>query len=270
LDAVIEPAPCSFCGSAAYTMVAGFDAAPPGETDFGFAPYRRELWQCQSCGHVVNHHQMPLAQLYQGNYSHATYGDGLAKTFDRIMALPESQSDNRLRVERINEYAAAVDIASPRCALDIGAGLGVFPAALAPTGWECLAIEPDPGTAAHIRDRVGIGVCCGDFLTMAPEQTFDLITLNKVLEHVEDPSAMLNRTAAWLSARGVIYVELPDGEAALLDSPVREEFFVEHFAAYSVASLALLCRKAGFHADRIERLREPSGKYTLAAFLSPS
>jgi len=39
-----------------------------------------------------------------------------------------------------------------------------------------------------------------------------------------------------------------------------------HFAAYSVASLAFLCGKAGVRADRIERLREPSHKCTLAAF----
>lgn len=249
-------------------MVGEFDAPPPGETDFGFAPYHRELWQCQACGHIVNQHKMPLSQLYQGNYAHATYGEGLAHSFDRVMALPDCQSDNRLRVARINDFAAMAMITAPRRALDIGAGLGVFPAALSRTDWVCLAIEPDPRTAAHIRDHAGIETRCGDFLTLVPEPTFDLVTLNKVLEHVEDPVAMLRRATAWLSARGVIYVELPDGEAAILDDPRREEFFVEHFDAYSVASLALLCRKAGCRMDRIDRLREPSGKYTLAAFLS--
>ena len=270
LAAIAEFAPCGLCGADTHQNVGAFDAAPPGETDFGFAPYRRELWQCRSCGHVVNRHDMPLARLYEGDYAHATYGDELARTFDKIMALPAGQSDNRLRVERINSYAGTVGIAAPRRALDVGAGLGVFPAALAPTGWQCLAIEPDPGTAAHIRDHAGIEVRCGDFLDMAPEQDFDLLTLNKVLEHIPDPSAMLSRAAAWLSPRGVIYVELPDGEAALSDSPGREEFFVEHIAAYSMASLALTCRQAGVRADRIERLREPSGKYPLAAFMTPS
>ncbi len=258
------------CGGTAQRSVGAFDAAPEGETDFGFIPYRRELWQCQSCGHIVNHHHMPLARIYQGDYAHATYGEGLAGTFDRIMSLPHCQSDNRLRVERINDYARAVGITAPRQMLDVGSGLGVFPAALAPTGWDCLAVDPDSTAAAHIRDCAGIEARCGDFLDMAPERAFDLVTLNKVLEHVADPQTMLARTAAWLSARGVIYVELPDGEAAIADGPGREEFFVEHFAAYSVASLALLCAKSGVRADRIERLREPSGKYTLAAFLSPS
>jgi hypothetical protein len=48
----------------------------------------------------------------------------------------------------------------------------------------------------------------------------------------------------------------------------REEFFIEHLAVYSMASLALLARSAGLRVERAERIREPSTKYTLYAFLS--
>jgi hypothetical protein len=89
-----------------------------------------------------------------------------------------------------------------------------------------------------------------------------------VLEHVPEPVPMLARAGAWLAPGGFVYVEVPDGEAAARDGAGREEFFIDHWHAFSAASLAMLASRAGFHAAAIERLREPSGKFTLRAFLT--
>jgi hypothetical protein len=67
---------------------------------------------------------------------------------------------------------------------------------------------------------------------------------------------------------GIVYVELPDGEAAISEGAGREEFFIEHYHAFSMSSAALLARCAGFTPLLIERLREPSGKFTLRVFCS--
>ncbi len=260
--------PCSMCGGAAQMMIHRFDARPEGENDFGFAPYRRELWRCAACGHVINRHSFPLDRLYAANYVDAVYGDKLGQTFARIMALPPDRSDNRQRVQRIEAYVATREAALPRRALDVGAGLGVFPAALAEAGWECLAIDPDPRATAHIEAHTRAAARCGDFSTLNGERRFALVSFNKVLEHVRPMVAMLARSKEWLLPKGLVYVELPDGEAALDAGPEREEFFVEHYCAFSLASFALLALKAGFRAERIERIREPSGKYTLYGYLS--
>jgi hypothetical protein len=83
---------------------------------------------------------------------------------------------------------------------------------------------------------------------------------------------MLRRCHTFLEPGGTVYVELPDGEAAARDpdGPDREEFFIEHLWAFSPRSLELLAERAGFAADRVERIREPSDKYTLFGFLTPS
>jgi hypothetical protein len=84
---------------------------------------------------------------------------------------------------------------------------------------------------------------------------------------VTDPVAMLRRAAAHLASDGAVYIELPDGEAAMHDGPGREEFFIDHHHVFSRKSLGVLAQRAGFSIIEDERLREPSSKYTLHAFL---
>ena len=61
---------------------------------------------------------------------------------------------------------------------------------------------------------------------------------------------MLARARSFVAEGGVVYVEVPDGEARGRDGPGREEFFVEHLHVFSAASLALLADRAGFCAAR--------------------
>jgi SAM-dependent methyltransferase len=259
---------CTLCGSAARTRLADYTAPPPGETDFGIPGYRRALWRCDGCGHIVNEHGFDLATtLYQGAYAEATYGDKMRATFAKIMGLPPERSDNRQRVARVERFAAEHGLTGERTLLDVGSGLGVFPAAMREAGWTATALDPDPRACAMVEELAGVATLCGDFMTLTPPGRYDLVTFNKVLEHVQPMAAMLARTRDYLSPRGAVYVELPDGEAAALDTPDREEFFVEHYCAFSMASLALLIRQAGFRALSVERVREPSGKYTLRAFM---
>jgi SAM-dependent methyltransferase len=154
--------------------------------------------------------------------------------------------------------------------LDVGSGLCVFPARMKEEGWDCTALDPDPRTVKHARQYIGIDAICGDFLSSIRIPSFDLITFNKVLEHVENPVGMLEKSHAHLCAHGVVYVELPDGEAAISAGARREEFFIEHFHVFSLTSFSLLANRAGFSIDCIERIREPSMKYTLRAFLHPT
>jgi SAM-dependent methyltransferase len=261
---------CPVTGARDWRLVKSYDAPPPGETDFGLNPYRRDLLESPSTGHVVNRHAMDLSSLYAGDYWDRTYGGGrIAATFDKIMALPRDRSDNAGRIARIEAFWAARRDGMDRVVLDVGSGLAVFPAGMKRIGWEAHALDPDPRAAAHAEERAGVHGIVADFMTDAPTRRFPLITFNKVLEHVRDPVAMLRRAEAALAPGGAVYVELPDGEGALAAAgPDREEFFVEHYCAFSAVSYAMLARRAGFRVDLVERVVEPSGKYTLRGFLS--
>jgi 2-polyprenyl-3-methyl-5-hydroxy-6-metoxy-1,4-benzoquinol methylase len=262
------------CGLDRRTTVHVYEAAPEGEVRFerGGGEYRRELRRCDVDGHVVSVHGMNLSGLYAGDYVDATYGpDGMRRTLERVLALPPERSDNAGRVERLQRYAVDLGVARP-AVLDVGSGTGVFPNRLAALGWDVVALDPDERAVAHLREVAGVPAVHADFLTDDLDGLghHDLVTFNKVLEHVLDPVAMLARARALLRPEGAVYAELPDGEAAAIEGFGREEFFIDHHHVFSVASAALLATAAGFEVQAIERLREPSSKYTLRLFLRTS
>ena len=146
----------------------------------------------------------------------------MAATFRKIMNLPDEASDNRARAARVNAYGREnLASAASFSLLDVGSGLAVFPAAMKELGWSCTALDPDSRGAEHARSLAGVEAMAADFMTVSGIARFDVISFNKVLEHVLDPVAMLSRAKDFLTDGGFIYVELPDGEAALEAGPER-------------------------------------------------
>lgn len=243
---------------------------PVGETRFDLKgqPYRRAYDRCELCGHFFSRHDLDLSGLYSADYVDATYGgiDGMRKQLERIRALPPEHSDNFARVQRIMQFFEDNPVQGRRL-LDVGAGIGVFPSAMKNLGWEIVAIEPDPRTVEHLRSNVCIEAFCEDFRTLSPADLgyFDLVTFNKVLEHVNDPVTLLKKGASFLGDGGCVYIELPDADATI-EGFTREEFFIDHHHVFSKTSTALLIRNANLLAIRIEALKEASGKYSIAGF----
>lgn len=265
------------CGNDRFDTVFDYREPPVGEVRFAFSGgggYRREVLRCTRCGHFLSVHDMDTSKLYEGAYVDATYGgDGLRRAFDRIVALDPGRSDNVGRVSRVVAHArshfGAQRADGPLTILDVGSGLCVFLHRVhATTPWVATALDPDERAAQHARDCAGVNAICGDFMRITPPSRFDMVSFNKVLEHVTDPVAMLRHALGFLAPGGFIYVELPDGEAAQAEGPGREEFFIDHHHVFSLASIRVLAARAGFRCDHVERLREPSTKFTLRAFLS--
>ena len=253
-----------------------YTSPPFGETEFEFSSsgsYYREVWSCNLCSHFVSVHDMDIGGLYNDDYLSSNYQDqdGIFAAFHRIISLPTSQSDNIGRVQRIIEFSkahfAGFSNKHPRSVLDVGSGLGVFPYEIKEAGWDCTALDPDVRSVNHAREVVGVKAIHGDFMFLQNIGQFDLITFNKVLEHVENPVKMLAKSLSHLGSGGFVYVEVPDGESAVAEGAEREEFFIDHPHIFSFTSLGLLATQAGFMVQAIERIREPSGKYTLRAFL---
>jgi len=244
-----------------------YEKPPEGETRFDWKGqrYQRGYRRCQSCGHWSAEIHMDLTDFYRGGYVDGTYGDRMRESLERILALPESESDNAGRVKRVLDFAKnrwktdkVPDL------LDVGSGLAVFPFRMREAGWQVTALDPDARAAEHARQNAKVHSVHADFLTWEPPEgsRFDVITLNKVLEHVENPVAMLERARRWIRPGGFVYVEVPDAAAVQAGSN-REEFFIEHLHVFTLKSLFQAASKAGMMVEKGASSLEPSGKFTL-------
>jgi SAM-dependent methyltransferase len=255
--------------------VVRYKRPPVGETKFSFTDsYDRSYESCTICGHMFSRHKIDLSSIYQDDYVDSTYGnlEGMRRRFNAVMNLPHDKSDNRARVRRVLKFEADRNRpkSNPRL-LDVGAGLGVFPAAMSEAGWSVLAIEPDARTVYHLQNVALVDALCENLINLNKETVglFDAITFNKVLEHVVDPVNLLSAANSLLTTCGFVYLEVPD-VAAAQDGYGREEFFIEHHHVFSPASLCILAQNSGFKVSIIERIREPSSKFTLRCFLTSS
>lgn len=269
MQAVASPVavvPRCLCGGERWQSLFHYEAPPEGETHFSFSghAYRRDIVRCLNCGHCRAVHTLPLDDLYRHPYTAATYGESLGEAYQRIMALPPTGSDNASRVANLT---TRLGLGRGRRLLDVGSGLGVFVALMKQSGWEAVTLDPDERAVAHARAVVKVTAILADWQMAPPAGQYDLVTFNKVLEHVTDPVSFLSRARSVLAPSGAVYVEVPDGELAARDGPGREEFFVEHWHVFSALSLAYLSVTAGFRLEWLERVCEPSGKYTLRALL---
>lgn len=263
------------CGEADLELAWAYEAPPEGETRFAhISPdeYHREIYRCPRCGHFQSSHDMEDSHLYEEEYVDAKYGDrsGIQDAFDRIRNLDRDESDNKQRVQNLLAVAGPqIDPSdgTPHV-LDVGSGIGVFPYEIAEHGWDCTALDPDPRAVEHIREVVGVEGIQGDFLEVSLPEKFDLVTLNKVVEHVREPVKMVAKARSAVREGGMVYIEVPDGSTAARAGTGRQEFFVDHHHIFSPASASILIREGGLSLERLERVQDPSQKFTLRVFAS--
>lgn len=133
--------------------------------------------------------------------------------------------------------------------LDVGCGGGEFLAEMRSLGWDVAGIEPDPVAVEYARAQRGLTVETGTPETSSlPDVSFDVITLNHVIEHVPNPIATLQSCARLLRQGGLIVIVTPNvaslgrhmfGRAWMHWDPPR------HFFLFSRTTLETCVGRAG-------------------------
>ncbi|VBB41289.1 Methyltransferase type 11 [uncultured Desulfatiglans sp.] len=137
--------------------------------------------------------------------------------------------------------------------LDIGAGNGVFVYCLRGLGVEASGIEPDEGHSRYAREELHVPVETGFSRDIDRYGTFDIITLNHVLEHMIDPFAELRHLWALLKSGGSLVVDVPNAEDLKQDP--KNRYHKAHLYTFNPESLSALGEKAGFRVFRRETER---------------
>jgi ubiquinone/menaquinone biosynthesis C-methylase UbiE len=150
---------------------------------------------------------------------------------------PSYVSFNLNAVSRGNRVVELLDEVLPvrgARVLDIGAGSGGLAIALASAGAVVSAIEPDPVRYRWAEARIhghGVSVSlsrgAGERLAF-PNESFDIVTLDSVIEHVEEPAQVVCEVARVLRPGGLVYVVSPNKSSLLniLRDPHYEMFGV--------------------------------------------
>lgn len=146
-----------------------------------------------------------------------------------------------------NHLKDFADIVNPRRRiLDIGAGSGEFLFGVAGKADYAVGIEPNKGYADYCRRRLDLDVRTDQLRPdlFAPG-SFDLIRLNHVLEHLNDPVGSLAMIARFLQDDGVFYVEVPNVEAYALTKSAGNMFHYGHIFNFNPWTLRAAARRAG-------------------------
>lgn len=149
---------------------------------------------------------------------------------------------------RAAEYVRTFrDVLEPAAhVLDVGAGSGEFAYLMTRLGKTVKGIEPNSAYATYCREALGLDVHTAHLSPdLFPPEQFDLIRLNHVLEHLNDPIAYLQQIAIWLKEPGLLYIEVPNIEVYCREKSRGGMFHYAHIFNFNPWTLRACAGLAG-------------------------
>lgn len=166
-----------------------------------------EAWclaKCRTCGLVYLSPQpdeTALQQMYREDYIQA-YGTG------------EIGGGKQLDAQ-IHVYEHLVGLLSGVCGqpgrlLEIGPGYGYFLACAKQHGWRVTGLEWSHAAAEYARKKLGLEVHVGRIEEYETSDHYDAVVILHTLEHMPDPTAVLQRLREFLAPGGVLAIVGPN------------------------------------------------------------
>jgi SAM-dependent methyltransferase len=164
--------------------------------------------QCAICGHVWLNPRPAvdvLGVIYPPTYYAYNYGE-----INPIARNAKAFLDRR-KMAKILRYCSA----PPKTYLDVGCGDGRFMKVLEKMGVQRSALyglELDKRIVYRLRNERYAGVLCErvEDATGIPREGIELATMFHVIEHVDNPAAVVRRIYDWLAPGGIFALETPN------------------------------------------------------------
>ena len=183
--------------------------------------------------------------------------DGFARDYYLAPAIPDHHIENQMQRDSTPRILAYIPEGAS--VLELGTGDGLLTAALQQAGIEAELLEGSPILCRRARERHGpaLSVHHALFETFTPARAYDAVLALHVLEHLDDPIAILRRIAAWLKPGGTLIIVVPNrasihrrvalrmGLIPELDDLSARDHLVGHQRVYDLATLEQHVAAAG-------------------------
>ena len=243
--------PCNLCGAAEYKVLysgrRGSLTALPAQafrcTSLQHGDFTN-IVQCARCGLLYESPREPekiIEDRYQ-QVEDAVYvreREGRVRTYSAMMPA-------------IEKY-----VGPPGRVLDIGCYLGVFLDVARERHWETVGIEPSAWAAERTRERGHEIINAPLRLSHLPPESFDLVTLWDVIEHLHDPLTQLREIHSLLRPGGIFALTTMDTGCLYAKMCGRRWpwYMRMHLYYFTRGSLARMLELAGFQVLEIERAK---------------
>ena len=241
---ITQPHPCVFCGKTNFYLLFAAPDFDTGEESF-------QLTRCISCNLVRTEPILDNIEL-EKYYSLSYYGSGKAKFIGIAETL--TYVFNFIRASSILSHLRSRGFpASPRpIVLDIGCGRGNLLKAFKRMKCECHGVERTKFPAGN--DSQDICFHKGSLQDISfAESSFDAAVIWHVLEHVENPVAMIQEAHRVLRPEGVLAIAVPNF-GSLQAKIFRENWFhldlPRHIHHFAPETLLRILNKSGFNVIR--------------------
>lgn len=200
-----------------------------------------DILRCRKCGFIFTR-EIHSASKMEGHYSKGY--------FEPYLKTRAVHVRKRFR-KRLGEIRR---LRFPGALLDVGCGAGFFLKLAREEGYETSGVELSEWASRAARERLGLRVFNGELKDAAfSPESFDVITLWHILEHVADPKGLLLHTHRLLKAGGILALEVPNiGSPAAGIAGRNWELLAprEHFYYFDPWTIGALLQSTGFAAFR--------------------
>jgi 2-polyprenyl-3-methyl-5-hydroxy-6-metoxy-1,4-benzoquinol methylase len=224
------------------------------------APYNEDYLVCTHCGTLVSQVGLDAQQTQVASDEQDYYGKEYWLSHQSgDLGLPNIQERARLDLPERCLYWLQTLLSfklPPARVLEVGCSHGGFVALLRWTGFDATGLEVSPWVVDYARKTFDIPMLLGGIEEQhLPEQSFDAVVLNDVLEHLPDPLGTLHHCVRLLKPDGMLLLQTPDYPDEKTYAEVTAERLpflvyldnkavtIEHLYVFSKRAVRHLCRR---------------------------
>lgn len=263
---------CKLCSSDDYLIVLDVSDSSDTYLDYLNIEYKtskRYYKECKKCNLVyrsVYLDENEKEKLYSSFRDEDLRNETHKEYFERISKLPKELSENYEKYTFLKGFIKKEGIH-----MDVGGGLGVFSHGFIKffKKWKSIVVEPTKGAEkiAHLNGINFYNMYLNEKSVSIIGNNFDLITVNHVLEHVDDPISFLKMLSNFLSQDGFIYIEMPSTKDIDFLPKDHDRFMSQHEVIFNKSSVNLLASKANYNVIFNDNFVSKRGRNNVRAIL---